>query len=108
MVANGTRVYRLGEFHRFEAAGAQLPLSGAGRRDFRSRRRRRKADRLPDSRANCRTTDLSQDLAASGLSIEDAEELIEEMVHANVIVAARLRSGAAARRFPTFFPFRRW
>src|SRR5580658_1285291 len=86
MIAADTRVYRLGEFHRFESAGAQfLYLVPAGA-IFAVDDAVGKllaclaAGELPHER-------LVADLAASGLSIADAEELISEMFYANVIVA---------------------
>jgi len=84
-VENATRVYRLGEFHRFESAGANfLYLVPAGAIFA--------VDTAVGKLIECLASgelphdQLVDDLAASGLTIEDAEELIEEMVHANVIL----------------------
>jgi hypothetical protein len=44
----------------------------------------------------------------SGLTIEDAEELIEEMYHANVISLGRDSVPDRRQPLPTFFPSRRW
>ena len=84
-VENATRVYRLGELHRFESAGANfLYLVPAGAIFA--------VDTAVGKLIECLASgelphdQLVDDLAASGLTIEDAEELIEEMVHANVIL----------------------
>jgi uncharacterized protein len=86
ITATDTRVYRLGEFHRFDAAGAHfLYLVPAGA-IFAVDDAVGKlihclgGGELPHDR-------LAADLAASGLGSNDAEELIAEMYHANVIVA---------------------
>jgi len=81
-----TRTYRLGEFHRFDAAGAQFvylvpagaifALDGAAGKLFDCLA----AGELPHDR-------LIDELTAGGLIIDDAEELVEEMYHANAIVA---------------------
>lgn len=88
MTATGavTRVYRLGEFHSFDSAGAHflyLVPAGAifavddavGKLIDCLRQGKLPHDRLVDA------------LSASGLRVEDAEELIDEMVHANVILS---------------------
>ena len=49
-------------------------------------------------------TRLVDRLTANGLSIGDAEELIEEMYHANVIVARDSDPGHAASALPDVFP----
>src|SRR5271168_649847 len=84
--AADTRVYRLGEFHRFESAGANfLYLVPAGAIFA--------VDTAVGKLIDCLTSgelpheQLAGDLAARGLSIEDAEELIAEMAHSNVIVS---------------------
>ena len=86
MTSADTRVYRLGEFHRFDAAGAQfLYLVPAGAIFA--------VDTAVGKLIDCLTAGelphdrLIGELAASGLTIWDAEELIAEMYHANVIVA---------------------
>jgi len=85
MIAAETRVYRLGEFHRFESAGANfLYLVPAGAIFS--------VDTAVGKLIGCLTSgerpheELVEDLAANGLSIDEAEELIAEMVHSNVIV----------------------
>ncbi len=79
-------VYRLGEFHHFESAGAHfLYLVPAGAIFA--------VDESVDKLLAClRSGELPHDLlvenlSASGLNAADAEELISEMFHANVIVA---------------------
>src|SRR5260221_13979455 len=86
MTATDTRVYRLGEFHRFDAAGAHfLYLVPAGAIFA--------ADDAVGKLIACLSPGelphdhLVANLAASGLSLTDAEELITEMYYANVIVA---------------------
>ena len=85
LVANDTRAYRLGEFHRFEAGGANfLYLVPAGAIFAVDRAVGKLIDCL--SAGELQHERLVDDLAASGLALEDAEELIAEMVHSNVIV----------------------
>ena len=81
----GTRVYRLGEFHRFQAEGAHfLYLVPAGAIFA--------VDGAVGKIIDCLTPGelphekLVDGLSSSGLSIGDAEELIEEMVQANVVL----------------------
>jgi uncharacterized protein len=86
ITAVATRVYRLGEFHQFDAAGAHfLYLVPAGAIFAVD-------DAVGKLIACLGSGELSHerlvaDLAASGLGVEDAEELIAEMYYANVIVA---------------------
>src|ERR1700730_17379502 len=86
ITAADARVYRWGEFHRFDAAGAHfLYLVPAGA-IFAVDDAVGKligclhSGELPHER-------LVADVVASGLTIGDAEELIAEMYYANVIVA---------------------
>src|SRR5271166_6106300 len=86
MVSSDTRVYRLGEFHRFDAGGARfLYLVPAGAIFA--------VDTAVGKLIECLSSGelpherLVENLAASGLTLDDAEELISEMFHANVIVA---------------------
>src|SRR6202167_5219632 len=84
--ATFTRAYRLGEFHRFDSAGARfLSLVPAGAIFAVDDA----AGKLIDCLAGGELPhDLLIDgLAARGLSIGDSEELVAEMYHANVIVA---------------------
>ncbi|HTW64502.1 MAG TPA: quinohemoprotein amine dehydrogenase maturation protein [Bryobacteraceae bacterium] len=82
----GTRAYRLGEFHRFDAEGAHfLYLVPAGAIFAVDDAVEKlidclKAGELPHEQ-------LVGELAAGGLGVEDAEELIDEMFHSNVILA---------------------
>ena len=86
ITTSGARVYRLGEFHRFDAGGAHfLYLVPAGAIFAVDTAVGKLIDCL--SSGELPHQQLMEDLAASGLMIEDAEELIEEMYHANVIVA---------------------
>jgi uncharacterized protein len=80
-----TRVYRLGEFHRFDAQGAHfLYLVPAGAIFA--------VDSAVGKLIECLASGemphqrLVDSLAATGIATEDAEELIAEMVHANVIL----------------------
>ena len=85
LVANDTRAYRLGEFHRFEAGGANfLYLVPAGAIFAVDGAVGKLIDCL--SAGELQHERLMEDLAATGLTMVDAEELIEEMVHSNVIV----------------------
>jgi uncharacterized protein len=86
MTAADTRVYRLGEFRRFDAAGARfLYLVPAGAIFA--------VDPVVGKLIDCLTSaelpheQLVEKLSAGGLTRDDAEELIAEMYHANVIVA---------------------
>ena len=104
--ADATRVYRLGEFHRFESAGANfLYLVPAGAIFA--------VDTAVGKLIDCLTAgelpheQLVDDLTASGLSYRDAEELIAEMFHANVIVG-RDSTPDRRNRFPMFSRSRRW
>ncbi|MGA3205283.1 MAG: radical SAM protein, partial [Bryobacteraceae bacterium] len=102
MTAADTRVYHLGEFHRFDAAGARfLYLVPAGAIfavdtavgkliDCLS------AGELPHER-------LVENLVAGGLTIADAEELVAEMYHANVILADDSRT-EEPQPLPDVFP----
>ncbi len=78
------RVYRLGEFHSFEAAGERfLYLVPAGA-IFQ-------VDQAVDALIEClsdapaASDELIQDLIARGLEVEDAQQLVTEMAHAGVI-----------------------
>lgn len=84
MTATETRVYRTGEFHRFEAAGAQfLYLVPAGAIFEVDHSVAHVIECVSDGGATHER--LAGELAARGMSPEDAEELIAEMRHANVI-----------------------
>ncbi|MBV9746511.1 MAG: quinohemoprotein amine dehydrogenase maturation protein [Acidobacteriia bacterium] len=81
-----TRVYRLGEFHRFQAAGADfLYLVPAGAIFA--------MDAAVSKLLECLKTGetsharLIDDLIAKGQTREEAEELVAEMYHAHVILA---------------------
>jgi uncharacterized protein len=86
VIATGTPVYRLGEFHSFSAgdhrflylvpAGAIFELDGAAQTLI---------DRLTEGDAS--HDQLVADLTARGLPLSDAEELFTELVHTRVIVA---------------------
>lgn len=102
MTATDTRVYRLGEFHRFESAGANfLYLVPAGAIFA--------VDTAVGKLIECLGSgelphdQLIDELAASGLTMEDAEELIAEMFHANVIVAGDSVPDAP-QKLPDVFP----
>src|ERR1700680_4806262 len=85
VIAADTRVYRLGEFHRFESAGANfLYLVPAGAIFAVDTAVGKLIEGLASNELP--HEQLVDELAASGLTIADAEELIEEMVHANVIL----------------------
>jgi uncharacterized protein len=87
MSETSARVYSLGEFHRFEAGGAHfLYLVPAGAIFAVDGAVGNLIDRLscgevPHDRL------VGEVAAANGFAIEEAEELIAEMYHANVIVA---------------------
>ncbi len=85
MTATDTPVYRLGEFHRFDAEGAQfLYLVPAGAIFAVDEAVGKLVDCLGSGRAP--HEGLVEALAARGLEAGDAEELIAEMCHAKVIV----------------------
>jgi uncharacterized protein len=98
----GTRAYRLGEFHRFEAGGANfLYLVPAGAIFA--------VDAQVGKLIDCFTSgelpheQLVQRLAASGVSIMDAEELVAEMAHSNVILG-RDSTPEPPSKLPDSFP----
>jgi uncharacterized protein len=102
MIAADTRVYRLGEFHSFESAGANfLYLVPAGAIFA--------VDTAVGKLIECLAAgelpheQLTGDLAARGLTIGDAEELIEEMVQANVILG-RDSAPDQPQKLPDVFP----
>lgn len=79
------RVYRLGEFHRFDARGAHfLYLVPAGAIFAVDSAVGKLIDCLAPGEMPHEL--LVDSLAAGGIGIPDAEELIAEMVHANVIL----------------------
>jgi uncharacterized protein len=86
MTVADTRVYRLAEFHRFDAQGAHfLYLVPAGAifavdKDVQKLIDCLSAGELPHD-------GLMDVLAASGVEAGEAEELVTEMYHANVILA---------------------
>jgi len=78
-------LYHLGEFHRFDAAGAHfLYLVPAGAIFAVDAAVEKLIDCLAAGELSHER--LVQDLASNGISIADAEELIAEMIHANVIL----------------------
>ncbi len=86
ITGTATRVYRLGEFHRFDTAGARflylVPAGAIFAMDTAVTRLIEclSSGSLPHDR-------LAADLVATGLSNADSEELIAEMFHANVIIS---------------------
>ena len=98
MAPTETRVYRLGEFHRFQAAGAQfLYLVPAGAIFA--------VDRAVGQLIDCLTPaempheQLIEDLITKGQDRDGAEELVAEMYHSNVILA-----GDSAKELPQALP----
>src|SRR5580704_14585671 len=88
MTATDERVYRLGEFHGFEAGGRRfLYLVQAGAIFEVDQSAATLIDRLREGEAGHET--LLADLVARGLQSEDAEELLEEMYQARVVVAGK-------------------
>ncbi len=80
-----TRAYRLGEFHRFDAHGARfLYLVPAGAIFAVDSAVRTLIDCLASGEMPHER--LVDSLAAGGIEIAEAEELIAEMVHSNVIL----------------------
>ena len=80
------RVYHLGEFHRFQAAGANfLYLVPAGAIFAVDQAVGKLIDSL--SASPLPHSQLVQNLQAQGIEQDAAEELVAEMYHANVIVA---------------------
>ena len=87
MTATEARVYRLGEFHRFKTQGAEfLYLVPAGAIFAVDEAVGKLVESL--SAGELEHDRLVSALSDSGLSLGDAEELVSEMYHANVIVAA--------------------
>jgi uncharacterized protein len=98
VTATEATVYRLGEFHRFEAQGAQfLYLVPAGAIFAVDEFVGRVTDCLASGELSHRQ--LTERLITAGMSFSDAEELIGEMFHANVIV-----SGDSVREKPQGLP----
>jgi uncharacterized protein len=102
VVTNDTRTYRLGEFHRFESAGANfLYLVPAGAIFA--------VDSAVGKLIECLTAgelpyvQLIERLEASGLSSDDAEELIAEMAHSSVILG-RETAPEQPSKLPDVFP----
>ncbi|HUO29604.1 MAG TPA: quinohemoprotein amine dehydrogenase maturation protein [Bryobacteraceae bacterium] len=100
--ATGTRVYRLGEFHRFAVAGAHfLYLVPAGAIFA--------VDAAVGKLMNCLTggerahDQLVGELAAGGMSIGEAEELIAELVQTSVIIGRDWKPDQA-QPLPGVFP----
>ena len=86
-LATETRVYRLGEFHRFESQDSEfLYLVPAGAIFAVDEAVAKLIATL--SAGELEHQHLVDALTASGLSISDAEELISEMYHAGVIAAS--------------------
>ena len=86
MPGTQTRAYRLGEFHRFDAAGAHfLYLVPAGAIFAVDQAVGKLIDCL--SAGETPHDRLIEDLMARGESRDGAEELVAEMYHANVILA---------------------
>jgi uncharacterized protein len=97
-----TRVYRLGEFHRFQAAGARfLYLVPAGAIFA--------VDTAVGQLIDCLTPGeapherLIAELIAKGQSRDDSEELVAEMYHSNVILAGD-SSAELPQHVPEAFP----
>jgi len=102
MTATDTRVYRLGEFHKFQGEGAEfLYLVPAGAIFA--------VDEAVSQLISCLTAGaLPHDqvvgrLTDGGMAVEDAEELISEMYGAKVIVAPDAVSDPASP-LPDVFP----
>lgn len=90
MTAAGTRVYRLGEFHAFEARGRRfLYLVPAGAIFELDAFAQAVIDRL----TTCESShdELAESLASRGLAAQDAHELLNELYQSRVIVAGDLR-----------------
>ena len=86
MIAADTRVYRLAEFHRFNAQGAHfLYLVPAGAIFAVDDAVQKLLDCLDSGELP--HDGLIEALCSSGLEASDAEELVAEMYHANVILA---------------------
>jgi uncharacterized protein len=102
MIAAGTRAYRRGEFHSFEAKGRRfLYLVPAGAIFELDPVAETLLDRLADGETSHET--LVDGLVALGLSAADVEELIEELYEARVIVAPD-QAPEVIEDAPTDFP----
>jgi uncharacterized protein len=90
MTATGTRLYRLGEFHRFEAQGARfLYLVPAGAIFAVDEAVAKLIDCLSSGEAS--HEQLIEDLIARGVAGLEAEDLIAEMFHSGVIASDESR-----------------
>ncbi|HTR37063.1 MAG TPA: quinohemoprotein amine dehydrogenase maturation protein [Bryobacteraceae bacterium] len=102
MTAADTRVYRLAEFHRFDAEGARfLYLVPAGAIFAVDKDVQRLIDCL--SGGDLSHGGLMEALTASGVAAGEADELITEMYHANVILAGD-NPVEEPTRLPEVFP----
>jgi uncharacterized protein len=102
MTPTDTRVYRLGEFHRFESAGAKfLYLVPAGAIFAVDDSVKTLIDCL--AQGELQHERLVEVLASSGLALEGAEELIDEMVHSQVILTGEFTPEPPAS-LPDAFP----
>ncbi len=85
MTAAITRIYRLGEFHSFEAAKRRfLYLVPAGAVFELDDAAAKLIERL--SRGEAAHEELMEELVSSGCSYADADELLGELYHSHVIV----------------------
>src|SRR5580693_573813 len=102
MTATDERVYRLGEFHGFESGGRRfLYLVPAGAIFEVDPSAATLIDRLAEGEAGYKI--LLADLVARGLESADAEELLEEMYQARVVVAGKFEPDAP-QNAPANFP----
>jgi uncharacterized protein len=97
-----SRVYRLGEFHRFEAGGSRflylVPAGAIFELDFAATAL---IDRLGEGEAPHDL--LLADLVARGVHSEDVEELVEEMFHSHAIITSDFKPEPVAEP-PADFP----
>src|SRR5690349_16316950 len=102
MTATEMRVYRLGEFHKFEGGGRRfLYLVPAGAIFELDDDATSLIDRLSEGETS--HEQLVAELAAGGMPVADAEELVEEMILSRAIVAGA-EAHQPAQNPPAGFP----
>ncbi|MEQ1947684.1 MAG: quinohemoprotein amine dehydrogenase maturation protein [Bryobacteraceae bacterium] len=102
MIAEATRTYRAGEYHEFEGRGRRfLYLVPAGAIFEVDEFAGTIIDRLADGEAS--HDELIDGLAAKGMSIGDAEELVAELLGSRTLLAAGFKP-EAVQEAPAVFP----
>jgi len=99
---SGTRTYRLGEFHQFEGGGRTFVYVVHAGAIFELDEAAETLIRLARHGGTAHES-LVNDLTTSGLTIADAEELVEEMYHSHLLVDSE-SAPARLQNPPAGFP----